>query len=80
MNSKPLGNYSPKEKAISVIIPVVFEEFLKLSPQERKQKFADDAIYAVKLVRERLEKKKLDIDFDKLILDLEKCNKEYLTN
>lgn len=79
LNAKPLGRYSSKEKAISVIIPVILEEYLKLSPQERKQKFADDAIYAVRLVQERLEKKKLDIDFDKLLLDLEKCNKEYLS-
>lgn len=75
---KTLGNYSSKEKAISVIIPVILEEFLNLSPYERKKKFADDALYAVKLVRDRLEKKKLDIDFDKLISDVEKCNEEYL--
>lgn len=76
---KELSNYSSKEKDISVIIPVILEEFLKLSPQERKKKFADDAMYAVKLVRERLEKKKLDIDFDRLISDLEKCNAAYLS-
>lgn len=77
LKSPPLKNYSSKEKAISVIIPVILEEYLKLSPQERKQKFADDAIYAVKLVQERLEKKKLDINFNQLLIDLEKCNKEY---
>lgn len=77
---KKISNYSSKEKSISVIFPVILEDFLKLSLQEKKQKFADDAVYAVKLVQERLEKKKLDIDFNKLILDLEKCNKEYLTN
>lgn len=77
-NVKKLWNYSPKGKSISVIIPVVLEDFLKLSPQERRKKFADDSIYAVKLVRERLEKKKLDINFDKLFSDLEKCNEEYL--
>lgn len=75
---KKLWNYSPKGKSISVIIPVVLEDFLKLSPQERRKKFAYDAIYAVSLVRERLKKKKLDINFEKLISDLEKCNEEYL--
>lgn len=77
-NVKKLWNYSPKGKSISVIIPVILEDFLKLSAQQRKQKFADDALYAIKLVQERLEKKMLDINFDKLILDLEKCNEEYL--
>lgn len=76
---KKLWNYSPKGKSISVIVPVILEEFLKLSPEERKQKFADDALYAIKLVKERLKKKKLDINFEKLISDLEKCNEEYLT-
>lgn len=75
---KKLWNYSPKGKSISVIIPVVLEDFLKLSPRERKEKFAKDAIYAVTLVRERLEKKKLDINFTRLISDLEECNEEYL--
>ena len=75
---KKISNYSSKEKAISVIIPVILEDFLKLSPQERKKKFSDDALYAVKLVRDRLEKKKLDIHFDKLIRDVERCNEEYL--
>ena len=75
----PLGRYSSKEKAISVIIPVVLEDFLKLSTDERKKKFATDATNAVKLVRARLEKKKLDIDFDAMERDLEICNREYLT-
>lgn len=76
--AKTVWNYSTKDKSISVIIPVVLKDFFELSEFERKKKFTDDSIYAVNLVREKLEKKKLDINFDKLLVDLQKCNEEFL--
>ncbi|MDD2516358.1 MAG: hypothetical protein PHF46_04450 [Candidatus Gracilibacteria bacterium] len=79
LKAKPITNYSSKDKSISVIIPIVLKDFFNLPEYDRMQKFCNDSIYAVNLVGEKMKKKKLDIDFDKLLLDLEKCNNDFLT-
>lgn len=71
-------NYSKKQRAISVIVGVKKEDFLALSHQQKKQFLVDTTRQAVLDVRVRLEKKKLDIDFDSLLKDLDEINKKYL--
>lgn len=73
-------NYSSKEKAIGVIVGVRKEDFLALSHQQKKQFFVDTTRQAVLDVRERLEKKKLDVDFDSLLKDLGEVNEKYLNS
>lgn len=73
-------NYSNKEKAISVIVGVKKEDFLALSHQQKKQFLVDTTRQAVLDVRARLEKKKLDVDFDSLVKDLDEVNKKYLSS
>jgi len=78
LKEKTVSNYSSKEKSISVIIPVVLKDFYKLSEYERMEKFADDTIYAVNQIRDRLKKKKLDFNDELLLLDLKKCKEDFL--
>jgi len=78
LKEKTVSNYSSKEKSISVIIPVVLKDFYKLSEYERMEKFADDTIYAVNMIKDRLKKKKLDFNDELLLQDLKKCKEDFL--
>jgi hypothetical protein len=71
-------NYSNKNKDIGVVIGVKAEDFLALSDQGKKQFMVGTTRQAVLDVRKRLEKKKLDINFDQLLKDLNEVNKKYL--
>lgn len=80
LERKIVSSYSIKDKSISVLIPVILKDFFKLSEDDRMKKFCDDTIYAVNMIKERMNKKKLDVNITKLLEDLEKCNKEFLEN
>ncbi|MFA6096301.1 MAG: hypothetical protein WC788_01580 [Candidatus Paceibacterota bacterium] len=71
-------NYSKKNNDIGVVVRVKAEDFLALSDQQKKQLLADTTKQAVLDVRKKLEKKKLDINFDQLLKDLEEVNAKYL--
>ena len=72
-----LGNYK-KTKDIAVAIGVSRNNFHDRNEFERKEFVADSTLQAVKLVKARLVKKKLNIDFDALLNDVQKVTEEYL--
>lgn len=75
-----LGNYMKKSKDIAVALGVTPEKFHKRSEFERREFVVDSTLDAIKRVKARLSKKKLDIDFDKLIEDVQGVANEYLKN
>jgi hypothetical protein len=77
---KKVSNYSSKDKSISVIIPVVLKEYFKMDEYNRMKKICDDTIYAVKMIEERVKKKKLDVKIEKLLKDLKEANDNFLEN
>ena len=73
-----LSNYMSKSKDISVDIAVTKELFHDRNEFERREFIVDSTMKAVKLVRDKLKKKKLDIDFDGLMNDIREISEEYL--
>lgn len=73
-----VNNYMSKSKDISVDIVVTKELFHDCNEFERREFIVDSTLNAVKLVRDKLKKKKLDIDFEVLINDLKEVSEEYL--
>lgn len=73
-----LGNYSAKNKDIAVDIAVTKELFHERSEFERREFIVDTTLNAVKLVRDKLKKKKLDIDFEALINDIKEASEAFL--
>ena len=73
-----LGNYMKKSRDISIAIGVLREKFHNRNEFERREFIVDSTVNAIKMVKDRLRKKKLDVDFDKLIQDVEQVSKEYL--
>jgi hypothetical protein len=73
-----LGNYVKKNKDIAVAIGVTREQFHSRNEFERREFIVDSTLSAIKLVKERLLKKKLDIDFNRLIDDVQEITVEYL--
>lgn len=72
------GNYKAKDKDIAVAIGVTREIFHNRNEFERREFIVDSTINAINIVKKRLTKKKLDIDFDKLLKDVQETAKEYL--
>jgi hypothetical protein len=73
-----LGNYMKKNKDIAVAIGVTPEKFHNRNEFERREFIVDSTLDAIKLVKTRLTKKKLDIDFDRLIKDVQEAADKYL--
>jgi hypothetical protein len=72
------NNYSNKNKDIGVEITVRPEQFHKRNEFERREFIIDSTLNGVKLVRDKLTKKKLDINFEELILDITSVGNEFL--
>ena len=79
-DSPKLANYSNKNKDIAVKIPVRHHEFHYVSDSERRKFVANSILNAIELVRSRLEKRKLNIDFNQLQRDAEAVCVKYLMN
>ena len=73
-----LSNYVKKSKDIAVAIGVSRNDFHDRNEFERREFVADSTLQAVKLVKARLVKKKLNVDFDALISDAQKVIEQYL--
>jgi hypothetical protein len=73
-----INNYMSKSKDIAVDIAVTKELFHDRNEFERREFIVDSTLNAVKLVRDKLKKKKLDIDFEALINDLKEASEEFL--
>jgi len=74
------GNYSKKDKNISVAITVKDVQFHNRNEFERREFIVDSTIKAVKLVREKPTIRKLNIKFDDLIADIVSVGNVYLIN
>jgi hypothetical protein len=73
-----VGNYLKKNKDISVAIGVTRDVFHDRNEFERREFIVDSTLNAIELVKVRLTKKKLDIDFDSLIKDVKELADTYL--
>lgn len=73
-----LSNYSTKNKDIAVDIAVTPKDFHNKNDKERRSFVVNSTLNAIDLVREKLSKKKLDIDFDQLLNDVRIAGKKYL--
>src|SRR5690606_26755774 len=62
-----VGNYLKKNKDIAVAIAVTRDIFHDQNEFERREFIVDSTLNAIELVKAKLIKKKLDIDFDRLI-------------
>jgi len=81
INGPPLpkvSNYSNKNKDISVAITVKPGQFQDRNEFERREFIFDSTVNAVKLVRAKLAKKKLNIKFDELMSDITSVGNAYL--
>ena len=72
------GNYSTKNKDIAVEITVKLTDFHNRNDLDRKNFIVSSTLKAIELAREKLSKKKLDIDFDQLLSDVRVTGKKYL--
>jgi hypothetical protein len=73
-----LGNYLKKNKDIGLDIGVTKEAFHLREEFERREFIVDSTMKAVSLVHNRLSKKKLDINFNLLMEQLNIITHEYL--
>ncbi|WP_109672055.1 hypothetical protein [Dyadobacter jejuensis] len=73
-----VGNYLKKNKDIAVAIAVTRDVFHDRNEFERREFIVNSTLNAIELVRKRLIKKKLDIDFDSLIRDVKELAYIYL--
>jgi hypothetical protein len=74
LEPKP-SNYKAKDKDIAVAIGVTRESFHDRNEFDRREFIVDSTI---NIVKKRLTKKKLDVDFDKLLKDVQETAEEYL--
>lgn len=75
---KRISNYSNKNKDISVDVYVNEEIFHSKDENDRKKFIIDSTLSSVKKVKEKLNKKRLQIDFNLLIDDIERAQDLYL--
>ena len=73
-----VGNYSNKNKDINVAITVKPGQFHDRNEFERREFIFDSTVNAIKLVRDKLAKKKLNINFDELMSDITLVGNAYL--
>lgn len=72
-------NYSKKDKDISAQVPIRRSDFHDCTDRQRRQFLLNTTLEVIDLVRRRLEKRKLEIDFDHLRQDVENYGKAFLT-
>lgn len=75
-----VSNYSKKNKSVSVAFTVRKKMFHDRNEFERREFIVDSTIQAIRLVKEKLSKKKLNIDFDQLLLEIKPAIEKYLTS
>ncbi|MGN6803288.1 MAG: hypothetical protein ACTHJN_15410 [Ginsengibacter sp.] len=74
-----VNNYSNKKKDISVAITVLPDQFHNRNEFDRREFIVDSTLKAIKLVRDKLSKKKnLEIKFEELKSDVLEIADEYL--
>ncbi len=73
-----VNNYMSKSKDIGVDIAVTKDLFHDRNEFERREFIVDSTLHAIKLIRDKLKKKKLDINFESLIKDIIEISEEYL--
>ncbi|QKJ30358.1 hypothetical protein HQ865_11510 [Mucilaginibacter mali] len=73
-----LGNYKKDSKDITIAIGVTRKGFHEKEEFERREFVVDSTLLAIKLSKNKLFKKKLNIDFDKLLNDVKRVADEYL--
>lgn len=73
-----VSNYSKKNKNIRVAITARPEQFHNKNEFERREFIVDSTINAIKLVRDKVAKKRLNINFDELISNLISVGNMYL--
>lgn len=73
-----VGKYSNKKREIHVEISVTPENFHNKDEFGRREFVLDNTLNAVKLVKEKLKKRKLDLEFDKLISEINLIGRDYL--
>ena len=71
-------NYSRKEKAISVAVAVRFPHFHDREQMERKKFLIKTTLAAIDSVREKLEKRGVDTNFDALRQDVDRVGNLFL--
>jgi hypothetical protein len=71
-----VGHYSAKEKSVGATVGIRAGPFSRASPIDRRRLLAETTISAVKAVRDRLLKRGLDINFDRILSDLDKAIEE----
>ena len=73
-----VSNYSKKNLDIAVAFAVTPDLFHNRNEFEKREFIVDSTINAIKLVQNKLLKKKLHIDFDILLSDIKSVSKSYL--
>lgn len=76
--SLSVRRYSTKEKAISVYVPIWQKDFEGLTSEQRRKLITDKTLEGLGKVRQRLEKKFKDMDFEKLENDYKMVVQNYL--
>lgn len=67
---KPIGNYRPKEKSFEVWITVNDDNFFSKNGKERNKFIKNTILDRLNDIACRLKRSRLDIDIDKLIVDV----------
>lgn len=73
-----ISNYSNKNKDLNIAITVKSGQFHDRNEFERREFVFDSTVNAIKLVRDKLAKKKLNINFDELMSDVTSVGNVYL--
>ena len=78
ISSPRLSNYSNKNKDIAASFPISLVEFMSFSDAERRKLLVRTIRQAIDMVEDRLGKRGLDIDFERLRRDVRNATNEYL--
>ena len=73
-------NYSTKNRDIAVVIPVTRSVFHEASEEQRREFVLRSTLEAISAVRARLEKRKVNVDFDRLVKDVEEIGKVFISS
>lgn len=73
-------NYSTKNRDIAVVIPVTRSVFHEVSEEQRREFVLRSTLEAIAAVRARLEKRKVNVDFDRLVKDVEEIGKVFISS
>lgn len=72
------GPYNRKEKSIAVDVPIHRHEFLTKSERKRCEFILERVVMSLDAVRNVCERHKLDLDLDRLILNVQDCGEGWL--